>query len=188
MTEETENSFLSVAATNVKNVLILFAGFSALMSITAFIFKDTLEDIATIPNDLARLEATTEQIRRQLNSDSELRILDILGNGLITSEGPFTQGESVPLFYMLRRNISCDTMVTPIFYDVSINLSIQGNPFPAQKAPVTTGYNPFRIGLTIPNDLPDGEYIYIPLIKPIDCGEYDEIRIPSSTLFTVQSN
>lgn len=153
------------------------------------------EKIAIIDNEFVGLgdsldDVTNEvqRLRTDLNA-VEPQILDFRGN-LIPALIEVRQGTGLPITMVVRRNVSCDTIVRVRFQSHLTNTIAARHSYdiPAVRAPVTATFAPFTIQLFIPESLPPGMYSYFPEIIPRDCGVYAPIVSPMSLPFRVVSN
>lgn len=167
-----------------RDIIVISTVVSILFGSVIALTKPYWQPFADIPRDMAILQTELAQTRILLEENIEPRILDFQGGGIIVSENHIAGG-SFQVMYSLRRNATCETIVTPIFYDLERNISIRDKDVPSVRAPVTNSFEPFSLELPIPSSLRPGRYVYYPILSPVDCGVYGRIRVPPSTIINV---
>lgn len=145
------------------------------------------EPFAQLPNDVAAVQEQVVSI--------QTRLMDGLAPEIVTFAAAFPvrsevrQGGTLPILFFLKRNASCQTEIRPTFYDVNSNYGVSGEPFLAQRAPVTDQKILFQVRVRIPDDLPPGRYVYNAELNPIDCGVYGPMRaLPSDPFVVIEAS
>lgn len=140
---------------------------------------------AAMPENVKNNTLAVNSLNAQL-SRSDPQVVDFLG-GIIAPTGEVRAGDTIPMAMMVRRNVSCATIVRVRFFDHGTNTiaSRYSYSFPAVKAPVSSGYSPFVLQLLIPDDMRPGRYSYLAELTPLDCGVYGPIPAPMSEAFEV---
>ena len=118
-------------------------------------------------------------------------IIDYIGGGVIKrSYAQIRAGNTINIVYVLRRNASCSTDVTVQFFDHDNNV-IRGSlnyTIRATQAPVSKEFSIFTVPVRLPDNMPDGNFSYAPIITPIDCGVYQAQKAPLSESFEVKND
>ena len=139
-----------------------------------FTTKPVVEPYLDIPDKLDGAISEITQLDIKLSASKHLQFLTFVGNGLITSQ----TRESLELLYIISRKVSCDTKVLVRFWEVDKGYFAYTHEVPAYKSPVTEIPQPFKVLINLPSTLPEGRYIYLPTLTPIDCGVYETTVVP----------
>lgn len=132
------------------------------------------------------IKLAVERIEATLNEGRDFRLVDFEGVGLIIDAENAYPGGWIEVFYMLRRNASCDSDIVPKFFDMGTKLVTQGPIIPSVKAPVTATFIPFALRIRLPDEIFPGFYTYIPDVVPKDCGVYDRMTVTPTQIFEVK--
>lgn len=180
MSEAEQNSpWLRNMAAIGRDVLTISAVISLVFSVAAWMTRPYWQPLVSIPNELAEIKASISTVIRP-------RLIDVQGGGQVLTQGPVAPGGAVDVFYSLRRNASCDSLVHPFFYNVDRGLKVAGQIIPSVKAPVTESFHPFTITVRLPERIPRGRYVYYPAVEPKNCGVYGPIQVPPTDIFVVE--
>lgn len=193
--EDESKSIWSYLVSITRDALVFAAALSLIGTVTYNLTKPfwqpVVELIDSMPEELVNLRTSQEDLSEsveelsiQLRESLEPRIVEFDGPG-ITVIDEVQAGDIVPILYFLRRNASCETTVEPIWLNIDTNVSVTASEFTAQRAPVTEAFQPFTVSIPVPSFLSPGRYVYVPRIKPRDCGVYGEIRVPPTTIIEV---
>lgn len=129
-----------------------------------------------------------ESLENSIYIQSNPQLINFNGRGIVVGVEPFKAGERINFIYSLKRVASCETLVELRLFDVGNGTYISMGTINSTKAPITTNFINFKIPLTLPKNLPDGEYTYHPVIKPVNCGIYKEFTPPHTDSFFVRSS
>lgn len=186
MASEVAKKFRHHVVAGARDIVVISTVVTLIFGLFAALTKPYWEPFARLPENMVLLQTELAEARSLLEGSIEPRIVDFQGRGIVVSVSPITAGGTVQILYSLRRNATCATEVTPIFYNVDRGISIQGEVVPAIRAPVTATFQPFSVPIQIPEWLTAGRYIYYPEITPLDCGVYNRIRVPPSDIIVVE--
>ena len=170
-----------------RDILVVLSVISVLGGAVAYATRPFWQPFADLPEGVALLQLSIAKVQASLTENVEPRIVDFQGIGLVVTEGPVRAGATIQVFYSLRRNASCETDITPSFFNVDRGITFQAPFFPSVPAPVTEQYQPFSVPIQLPIWLEPGRYVYYPLMTPKDCGVYKQIRVTPSQIFTVSA-
>lgn len=97
--------------------------------------------------------------------------------------------DDVPILYFLRRNNDCPAMVRVQFYSAELNgvVSRYTYDIPTVQATASFGFIPFRVPVTLPDNMTPGSWSYWPRMIPdrtVCPGERD-VQLPPSPFFEV---
>lgn len=169
---------------------VIFAIFMGIYNFT----RPYWEPFSTLPeriSDLAEEVSTNgdniESLSIRLSDSLDPRIINFETRAEVL-EDQVRPGDTISVLYFMRRNASCQTILEPVFYNINTNTPYPGTLRYTQRAPVTSTYILFPVAVSIPDNLPDGEYVYSPYIEPEDCGIYRRLRVPPTESFMVVSD
>jgi len=162
-----------------RDVLTISATVSLLGTLVWFAAAPHLMPWLLIPEQLAAFED-------KLNGLARPRLVEFQGTALLVDKGPFKPGDDVRFVYNLRRNADCTTDIQVSWYSVRTGVRITTAVVRAVQAPVTTDFAPFILTRKIPENLPDGLWVYYPLVVPVDCGVYRPYNGNMSEVFEIK--
>ena len=145
-------------------------------------FNPVLQPYLVLPEVVNEILKNQEEISRTLRdseAEEEFRVVEYQSMGFVLEDRVYEPGEIVVINYFLRRNASCDTLVSLDFINLDNGLIYNAGIVPDQKAPITNEFIFFKFALTIPLDIPEGTYSYWPSMQALDCGVYsvEPIRV-----------
>tara|TARA_R110002020_G_scaffold109660_7_gene253735 strand:- start:3354 stop:3902 length:549 start_codon:yes stop_codon:yes gene_type:complete len=163
----------------VKDILTLVLLISSvtvlLFSLFVWVVSPRFEPYLDLPSRLTGIEAAVSLIVQP-------SLIEFRGSGhLVDQKDSYKRGEVILVRYLLKRVASCDTKIRIRFYNTVSGAYFQGPLIDASKAPVTTTFSNFRLNIKVPDDLPNGEWTYHPVIIPIECGLYNGEFVPPHT-------
>lgn len=183
------NISLGNIAEVVRNLVTVLAVVSAVFVAAGsflwnYVLRDEIEPILEVPEKVARLESTNELI---LEAIEPLAVLEFKGDGRIIrfTQDVETRQWTMTVNYFLRRNVSCDTMVFPYFFNLDTQTMYPGESFLAIKSPVQENFAFFNVPVLVPTNLTPGRYTYLAKLSPIDCPDYPEIFSVPTEIFTI---
>lgn len=177
----------------IKDALVLFTFLSILFGGMTQVTRPFWEPFAALPERMAELQLQLNEVDRDIDQFnlrfremSEPQVVEFRNVGIITNTEPVPPGGTINAIYLLRRNIDCPTVIEPYFINVETNQTYAGEVFFARRSSVSEHYQSFPIPIELPSHLPDGRYVYAPIMDPQDCGVYQRIVLPLSTIFEVR--
>lgn len=170
-----------------RDVLTISSVVSIFFAIVWTFTKPYLIPFLQLPTQVGHLQSDVAQLRTKISDSIDPRLLDFLGHGIVVGNNrSFKPGESFTVAYLLRRNASCEADIRVTFINLDTGTPISNSPFRAIKAPVTDDYFFFKVPIRIPPEMEEGNYVYKPIIVPIECGVYKEFTTPMSDPFMVK--
>lgn len=133
------------------------------------------------------LEAVRD-VEAGMNSLPREEYIDAKGGGVVVD--PFRvyrPGETVQITYTLRRTLPCATIVQVRFLrDGAIDTSLSYER-PSTRVAIGLEHQPFTVSVTLPEDMPPGNYAYAPLLIPdrTECPREPLVVFPTSGYFRV---
>lgn len=171
-----------------KTLAILAAVVTGLTFVISAFFPQWVDAPDKIEANTAAIVETNNAIELLSASLALVRpqVVDFKGN-LVPYPSLIEAGKSLTMSMVVRRNVSCDTLVRIRFFNHRTN-TIQSRvtyEIRAVKSPVSATFTSFSLQLFIPDELPPGVYSYFPELIPIDCGVYEPVVSPMSLPFEV---
>jgi hypothetical protein len=168
-----------------RDVLVVCAVLTLMGGLLQALFKPHWAPYQALPSSVADLKTAVDGVQAMLAQNARPLVVETQGNGMIVSGGVHEAGGLVTILYSVRRNVACDGRYLQRFFNADTGTEFSGGWVDSIKAPTSDTFNPFKLDLRLPADLPDGRYIYIPRLVPIDCGVYGPLSIAPSEIFTV---
>jgi len=178
-----ENSVRHHVTAAARDIAVLGSVMGAFAAIMIAFTRPYWEPFAQLPADVARIQEQIVGIQARLSDGLSPKIVSF--HSALPVIEKVKQGETLPILFFLRRNASCQTEVQPSFYNIDRNYRTSGEPYLAQRAPVTEQSILFQVRVPIPEDLPPARYVYTAELVPIDCGVYGPMQAMPSQPFDV---
>lgn len=147
-----------------------------------FITKPLVEPYLILPTQIESIIKTINELDERSNGNIKPKTVDTLGVGLIHKQ----ENNTLTLVYMLKRNVSCEGRINVRFWNVEGGYFAHSSWTPTIKSAIIGELTPFKIDIPIPETLKNGNYIYAPVLHPIDCGVYGVQVLPPSEIFEVK--
>lgn len=125
--------------------------------------------------------------KKSVPDSGSSRFIEFIGNGIVAYDQPYSPGDSVLIFYTLRRNLGCVTDVEVRFLNADrggIETSLTYR-IPSTRAPITSDYIIFPVRVRLPNEMQAGRWAYSSILTPKDCIDNKAVIVPISNFFTV---
>lgn len=188
MTTNERNWFHSVA-TWASDFTKLGVFLSMVFAVVWFAARPAVEPYLSVPQTQQLILSEQQSLKNLIDEVARPLILEFQGEGVILSaQRVYSPGDTVPIMYFLRRNATCQTRLELDFLEVDRNIIHNSGQTIARQAPVTSNFIPFPIDIVIPDNMPDGRYVYWPKANAIDCGRYSNhaVRVTPSEIFEVR--
>lgn len=183
MTDGFKSGLRHHVAAMARDVMTIGALLGMVGSSAWFVFGDELKPYVQLPSKVESLHDDLEGLRTVLTPE----FIHFMGRAVVIKpdQQHVQAGGAVRLAYVLARQVSCDSLVEPLFINVATGVQWPGPTYRAIKAPVTSSPIWFVVPVPVPENLPEGDYVFFPRLTPLDCGIYGPIRPPASDVFHV---
>ena len=169
-----------------RDIVVVVSAITILSGIAVAVTKPFWEPFANVPRQIAEMQIEQERQGIVLSSRLEPHIVEFEGKAQVIGPKVREPGQEIVFLYFLKRNATCETTVIRRFYNVETGRSYIADEVRAEQSPVTDRMNLFRVATTVPDDLPDGFYVYSPSLLPEQCGIYGRMEVIPSEIFEVR--